>query len=177
MFFEAFVREWGAWSVSVLSLGVAALAYFNSRRAVRIAATEHEWKSADRVKVLAAEASAAEERAWCERIRLHLEASPDDPIAVGGRQTGLGAPGRWEVLPGRATRQPGVGLPGGLPPGGRPYPAGRACCRTLTTFQNRLNPSRCQRITVAGSTMARAPPARPPLRENRPEGSVPLPEA
>jgi|SRR6266542_4121614 len=82
MFFEAFVREWGAWSVSVLSLGVAALAYFNSRRAVRIAATEHEWKSADRVKVLAAEASAAEERAWCERIRLHLEASPDDPIAV-----------------------------------------------------------------------------------------------
>jgi hypothetical protein len=46
--FETFMREWGAWTISVLSLGVALLAYVNSRRAVRINEKEHEWKAADR---------------------------------------------------------------------------------------------------------------------------------
>lgn len=75
--FEQFVKDWGAWSISVLSLGVAALALVNSRRAVRIAATEHAWKAEDRARMLATEEMAAEERAWCERVRHQLDIDPD----------------------------------------------------------------------------------------------------
>jgi hypothetical protein len=55
----AFFKEWGALCVSVLSLGVAALAWANSRRAVAVTAKEHEWKAGDR-------SEAEARRKWCE---------------------------------------------------------------------------------------------------------------
>ncbi len=61
--------------VSVASALIARAALANSTRAVTLAETKHQWEEDDR-------SSAAAERAWCERVRLRLEESPDDPIGV-----------------------------------------------------------------------------------------------
>ena len=55
-----FLKEWGALCLSVLSLGVALLAYVTSRRAVEISDAEHDWKRRDREEAQA-------RREWCER--------------------------------------------------------------------------------------------------------------
>lgn len=88
--FEQFIREWGAWSISVLSLGVAALAYVNARRAVRLQEIKHEWEAEDRNKKLAAEQEDAARRAeeaawlaWCSENSHRLHDSVDSfPIVV-----------------------------------------------------------------------------------------------
>jgi hypothetical protein len=76
-----FVREWGALCVSVVSMGVAALAYWNSHRAVSVTTKEHEWKAKERE-------DAAARKAWCidkaeilviqSYGRAEVEISPDE---------------------------------------------------------------------------------------------------
>ena len=55
-----FPKDWGALCISVLSIGIALLAYANSRRAVQITSTEHEGTRRDREEAQA-------RREWCER--------------------------------------------------------------------------------------------------------------
>jgi len=68
--------------VSLASVLIARRALANSTESLRLARAKHDREEEDRTRRLAAERSAAEERAWCERIRLWLEAAPADPIAV-----------------------------------------------------------------------------------------------
>ncbi len=58
---SAFLKDWGGLCIAVVSLGVSALAYWNSRRAVHITGTEHAWKEADRNEAKA-------RREWCEEM-------------------------------------------------------------------------------------------------------------
>jgi hypothetical protein len=68
--------------VSLASVLIARRALANSTRALGLQETKHGWEAEDRARRLAAEQSAAEERAWCIRVRDRLDDSPDESILV-----------------------------------------------------------------------------------------------
>ena len=78
----AFLKDYGGHCIATLSLGVAALALVNARRATRIASERHAWETEDRAKKQAAEISTGAETEWCERMRQELEGAIHRTIPV-----------------------------------------------------------------------------------------------